>query len=129
MRVARLLVFCGLSSPLLAQAQWVEVKSTEPAAICADPASRQSDGELTKMWELGNYRQTQDFAGQPFFSSRVLCEFDCQAHEMRTLAFTTFTRRMAAGDMVHTHRVKGPDWQLVEPYSVGEASWQLACAQ
>jgi len=113
--------------PALAIAQWVKVDTTDPAVIYADPVSRQIQGHQVKMWELVDYRKPQVFAGASFRSSRVLREFDCQKREMRTLAFTIFGGPMAQGEVIHSHRVDHANWALVEPYSVGEASFKLAC--
>jgi hypothetical protein len=113
--------------PLPAMAQWVKVDSADPATFYVDPKSAQKVGSLVKMWELVDYHQSQVFAGQAFRSTRVLREFDCKAREMRTLAFTIFTKPMAGGAIVHSHRVEEPSWNLVEPYSVGESAYQMAC--
>ncbi len=117
----------GVLFPSLAMAQWIEVDSADPATFYADPQSAQKVGSLVKMWELVDYHEPQVFAGEAFFSTRVLREFDCSAREMRTLAFTIFTKPMAGGSIVHSHRIDRPAWQLVEPYSVGESSYLLAC--
>jgi len=113
--------------PVAAHAQWVRVDTAAPATFYVDPQSAQKVGSLVKIWELVDYHEPQVFAGQPFRSTRVLREFDCQGREMRTLAFTIFTGAMAAGSIVHSHRVEQPSWELVEPYSVGESSYKLAC--
>jgi len=122
--VAALLV---MLVPMSVMAQWVRVDSADPATFYVDPKSAQKVGSLVKIWELVDYHQPQVFAGQAFFSTRVLREFDCKAREMRTLAFTIFTKPMAGGSIVHSHRVEQPSWQLVEPYSVGESAYQVAC--
>lgn len=114
-------------APLSAMAQWVKVDSADPATFYVDPKSAQKVGALVKIWELVDYHQPQVFAGQAFRSTRVLREFDCKAREMRTLAFTIFTKPMAGGSIVHSHRVEQPSWELVEPYSVGESAYQMAC--
>lgn len=115
------------SAPLSVMAQWVKVDSAEPATFYVDPQSAQNVGSLVKIWELVDYHQPQVFAGQAFRSTRVLREFDCKAREMRTLAFTIFTNPMAGGSIVHSHRVEQPSWELVEPYSVGESAYRVAC--
>ena len=113
--------------PSLVSAQWVRVDSAEPAVFYVDPKSVQRVGSLVKIWELIDYRETQFFAGQPFRSTRVLREFDCDRREIRTLAFTIFTQPMAAGSIVHSHRAENPSWEFVEPYSVGESGFKIAC--
>lgn len=114
--------------PVLAFGQWVKVDVAESVVIYADPASRQAHNNVVKMWELINYASPRPFAGLSFQSSKVLREFDCQKREMRTLAFTIFKWPMGEGDVIHSHRVENSIWQLVEPYSVGESSWKLACS-
>jgi hypothetical protein len=118
----------ALLLPALSEAQWVKVDSAEPATIYVDPNSAQREGNLVKLWELVDYHQAQAFAGQTFRSTRVLREFDCRKREMRTLAFTIFADPMARGSVVHSHRVQEPTWELVEPYSIGQSSFEVACA-
>jgi len=113
--------------PLSAHAQWVRVDSADPATFYVDPNSIQQSGSLVKVWELIDYHEPQLFADQVFWSTRVLREFDCERRELRTLAFTIFAQPMARGEMVHSHRAEQPAWELVEPYSVGESSYKLAC--
>ena len=112
----------------VAHAQWLKVDSAEPATFYVDPSSAQRQGNLVKLWELVDYHQPQAFAGQVFRSTRVLREFDCVNREMRTLGFTIFTEPMARGTVVHSHRVQDPSWEFVEPYSVGQSSFLVACA-
>ncbi len=116
----------GLLHP--AHAQWLKVDSAEPATFYVDPSSAQRQGNLVKLWELVDYHEPQTFAGQLFRSTRVLREFDCHGREMRTLGFTIFTEPMARGIVVHSHRVQDPSWEFVEPYSVGQSSFLVACA-
>jgi hypothetical protein len=114
-------------APTAVLAQWVKIDSAKPATVYADPSSIKRVGSFARMWELIDYHQLEDFAGQAFRSSRVLREFDCDTSEMRTLAFTIFTEQMAHGDVVHSHRADRADWEFVEPYSLGESSFRMAC--
>lgn len=124
----RLLVLLALTWPLTTWAEWVKVDSTQTIDVYADLSSIEQRNGLTRMWELIDYANTQNFAGQAFRSSRVLREFDCKKREMRTVAFTIFAGNMALSSVIYSHRTKNPPWQLIEPYSIGESSWQLACA-
>lgn len=125
--VALALAVAGALTPAAVSAQWVKIDSAESVSIYADPSSIKRVGSFARMWELVDYLQPEDFAGQAFRSSRVLREFDCDTSEMRTIAFTIFTEPMARGNVVHSHRVDRSDWEFVEPYSLGEASFRMAC--
>jgi hypothetical protein len=131
--------FCVLFSLMMMSsgpgyAEWVEVESQYQLpglhTIYVDPDTIHREGHLVKLLQLTDYRWMQ---GGPkstprFLSTTTNKQFDCEKPRLRLLAFTEFPRRMASGRPAEEY-VDPDRWLPVQPDSIDQALWELACAK
>ena len=65
-------------------------------------------------------------SGYRVLTAKEQWEFDCAAMRSRVLALEEFSGNMGSGMEVYTNSEVGK-WQPVEPASVGQELWKLAC--
>ena len=70
----------------------------------------------------------KDAAGKSYLSEKSQSEFDCKEEKVRILAFTWFDGRMGRGKVVVSDSDLGK-WSPIEPGSIGEALWKIACGK
>jgi hypothetical protein len=56
-------------------------------------------------------------------------QYDCEEDRSRALAFTFFSGNMGKGEVVVTDSDENNKWAPVEPESIDEAFWRLACGK
>jgi hypothetical protein len=96
--------------------------------IYVDPDTIRRKGNMVKMWRLSDFKTIQPGAGTPFLSSKSQSECDCVEERSRMLAFTWFFGNMGSGKVVYANSDEGK-WEPVEPESIAEAMWKVACAK
>ena len=128
-----LIAFLLLSSGTL-YAEWVAVekKYQEPGLqmVYVDPDTIQHDGSLVTLWHLNDYKQKQgnvDFGrfGR-FLSTKTEKQFDCTKKRVRLLAYMEFSDHMGTG-IRNDGYVDQDNWQPVEPDSINQGLWEVAC--
>jgi len=92
----------------------------------ADLASIRKAGNRVKMWILLDYKVEQKAAGIVFLSEKIRREFDCEAEQMRTLAFSLFSWNMEKGDLIRSYS-QPQKWEKIQPGSMDEVEWKEAC--
>jgi len=117
-----------------AYAEWVAVEKDYllPGlqTVYVDPDTIHREGNLVTMWQLINFKwmQGNGRGAHRFLSTKTHKEFDCAEKRLRLLAFTEFSRRMATGIPADGYVDKG-NWVSVEPNSINQALWEVACGQ
>lgn len=123
-----------------AYAEWVATGSTEEATIYVDEETirhkgyvedtptRRLEGDVVTWWELYDYKIIQVGAGLSYFSSKVQHEYDCTGERLRWLAHSWFSGHMGRGTVVYSSTGEGK-WVPVEPGSLGQALWKVACVK
>ena len=112
-------------------AEWVAVeKNNELAGIMTvyvDPDTILRTGNLVKMWQLIDYKTMQGGRSPSRFSStKIQKQFDCAEERLRLLALTNFWGNMGTGEPSGAY-VEGGNWVAVEPDSMNQALWEVAC--
>lgn len=110
-------------------AEWTKVGESDSKGgytAYADLASIRKAGHRTKMWALFDYRIVQKAAGVEFLSEKIRREYDCKEKQMRKLAFSLFSWNMEDGDLIRSYS-QPQKWESVQPGSVDEAEWKVAC--
>ncbi|TXI18497.1 MAG: hypothetical protein E6Q62_06555 [Nitrosomonas sp.] len=92
----------------------------------ADLASIRKAGNRVKMWILLDYKIEQKASGIVFLSEKIRREFDCEAEQMRTLAFSLFSWNMEKGDLIRSYS-QPQKWEKIQPGSMDEVEWKEAC--
>lgn len=113
----------------VANAAWVDVGATESVTAYVDPATIKRAGNVATMWDLLEYKQAQEVpSGKSFQSVRAQTEYSCTEKNLRPLAASAHTDKMARGGTVHAVNEPGR-WRPVPPGSLDEALWSIACGK
>ena len=101
-----------------------------------DPDTIRREGKLVTLWQLIDFKWMQGNAGlgrlgfgpHRFFSTKTHKQFDCAETRLRLLAFTEFSRHMGTGIAANGY-VDKDNWLPVEPESINQALWEVACGK
>ena len=112
-------------------AEWVAVKKNNDLAgimtVFFDPDTINRKGNLVKLWQLIDFKSMQGGRSPSRFSStKIQKEFDCVEERLRVLALTDFWGNMGTGEPTGAY-VDGGNWVAVEPDSIDQALWEIAC--
>ena len=118
---------------------WVAVDSAYQSPsremVYYDPKTFRRDGDLVTLWQLTDYKMMQGNAPfgrfmmgpHRFFSAKTHKEFHCAHNSVRLLASSEFSWHMGTG-IQNAVLVEQGDGQPVEPGSINQALWDVACA-
>lgn len=110
-------------------AEWTKVGESNDRGsytIYADLDSiRQTDSKV-KMWILLDYQDEQKASGTLFLSEKIWRQYDCTEAHMRVLSFKLFSWNMARGELLRSYP-QPQKWQRIQPDSIDEAEWKVAC--
>jgi hypothetical protein len=115
-------------------AEWLAVEKdyllSGLQTLYVDPDSIRREGYLVTMRQLIDFKWMQGSARGPtrFMSTETHKQFDCAEKRFRLLAFTEFSRRMASGIRADGY-VDTDRWIPVEPDSINQALWEVACGK
>jgi hypothetical protein len=121
-------------SSVPAHAEWVAIEkqyqSPGRQTVYVDPDTIRREGHLVTMWQLIDFKLMQGSARGPqrFLSTKTHKQFDCAEKRLRLLAFTEFSRGMGSGTPADGYVDKG-NWLSVEPDSINQALWEVACGK
>jgi hypothetical protein len=121
-------------STVPAYAEWVAVEKDYllPGlwTVYVDPETIRREGNLVTIWQLIDFKWMQGNPRGPtrFVSSEAHKQFDCAEQRLRLLSFTEFSRHMGTGIPADGYVDTG-DWLPVEPESLNQALWEVACGK
>lgn len=123
MRQRLLLITLILLSGEPAYGEWIKVATTDQGMTAyVNRATIHRKGNLVKMWALVDI-ETAKVASM---SRKEHEEYDCEKARHRLLAGTWFSGHMGQGnvDAIDAHESK---WNSVEPESIPQMLWKVAC--
>jgi len=111
-----------------AYAEWVSIGANNQGGrtVYTDPDTIRLKGDVVTMWSLNDYKTIQTMGSASYLSYKVQTEYDCAEGRIRKLASTFFSGNMGSGDVVYSISKEGR-WHLVEPGSLGQSEWDVAC--
>jgi hypothetical protein len=112
-----------------ASAEWTRVDSNDQLISYVDRATIRRNGNFVKMWNLMDYKTVRTLAGISYLSSKTQQEYDCKEEKVRILAFTWFAGKMGNGKVVYWDSDTGGKWSPIEPGSINETLWKIACGK
>ena len=121
-------------SPVPAYAEWVALEKDYllPGlqTVYVDPDSIRREGNLVTLWQLIDFKwmQGNGRGAHRFSSTETRKQFYCAGRRLRLLAFTEFSRHMGTGIAANGY-VDKDNWLPVEPESISQALWEVACGQ
>ena len=114
-----------------AYGEWVAVEkdylSPGLQTVYVDSDTIRKEGNLVTLWQLVDFKWMQGSARGParFMSTKTHKQFDCAGKRVRLLTFTEYSHSMGTGIPVNGHI--DSDWLPVEPDSMNQALWEVAC--
>jgi hypothetical protein len=122
-----LITFLVLSSGP-AYSEWVSIGANNQRGrtVYTEPDTIRLEGDVVTMWSLNDYKTIQRMGRTSYLSYKVQTEYDCAEERIRKLASMFFSGNMGSGDVVYSISKKGK-WQQVEPGSLGQSEWDVAC--
>ena len=107
---------------------WIKVTTTAAArTLFADPTTIKRLGNTRLMVSVWNYRRYETTSGKSYLSSRVLSEYDCKNHRLRTISYTSHSQHNAQGVIVSrsTPDTISTSWYAPQSYQV--SLLKIAC--
>ena len=113
--------------------EWITVKETTSTndrfVTYAAPSTIRKTGTTVKMWSM---MESMDIQGtpsdRPHFSWIDDWEYDCEGKRLRPLEFRAYSGKMGTGGNVLSQN-SVELMMAVNPGSVGEALWKIACGK
>ena len=118
-----------LMTATAASAEWTSIGASDEYIPYVDKATIRRNGNLVKMWDLRDYKTVRTNAGYSYLSSKTQWEYDCKEEKKRQLAFSLFDGQMGSGKVVFTHGNVRDEWSPIQPESVSEMLWKVACGK
>ncbi|AEJ01165.1 hypothetical protein Nit79A3_1330 [Nitrosomonas sp. Is79A3] len=112
-------------------AEWTRVGESDKKGgytAYADLASARKVGDKAKMWALFDYKIVQKVSGVEFLSEKIRREYDCKEKQMRILAYSLFGWNMESGELIRSYS-QPQKWEAVQPGSIDEMEWKVACGE
>lgn len=112
-------------------AEWTRVGESDKKGgytAYADLASARKVGDKAKMWALFDYKIVQKVSGVEFLSEKIRREYDCKEKQMRVLAYSLFGWNMESGELIRSYS-QPQKWEAVQPGSIDEMEWKIACGE
>lgn len=109
--------------------EWVKLDMiSDYFVVYADPTSIIRAGNKVQMLSLIDHKKGLSKAGKTFMSVKAQHEYDCAGAKVRMLFASTHSENMGRGKRVGTD-YKIENWELVQPFSISEALWKIACGK
>ena len=122
-----------LSGP--AYCEWVAIEKNNPLpglqTVYVDPDTIRRKGKLVTIWQLIDFNKGIGPLGHgpnKFFSMKTHKQFDCADKRLQWLAYTEFSGHMGTG-LAANGDVDKDNWLPVEPVSIDQALWEVACGK
>ena len=121
-------------STVPAYAEWVAIEKDYfvpgRETVYVDPDSISREGNLVTIWQLIDFKWMQGNPRSPtrFLSTKTQKQFDCAEARTRLLRVTDFWGIMGTGEPAEAY-VENGNWIPVEPESMNQALWEVACGK
>ncbi|MBU6433771.1 MAG: hypothetical protein KJS98_10695, partial [Nitrospirae bacterium] len=127
-----LMLVAACSGPVATE--WIMVKDRTPtgdgSVTYAAPSTIRKSFTTVKMWSLIDSTVIQgDALDRPRFSWIDDWEYDCQGQTLRLLRFSEYSGKMGTGENVFSQALAGSHSLPVNPGTVSETLWKLACGK
>lgn len=112
-------------------AEWTKIGESNDKGgytAYADLASIYKAGNKAKMWVFFDYKIEQKVSGVIYLSEKIRRDYDCEEEHMRTLAYSLFSWNMERGKVVRKYN-QPQKWEVVQPESMDETEWKVACGK
>jgi len=97
--------------------------------VYIDPSTIRRKDALVNLWTLYDSKTVETVTEGSFLSIKRQKEYDCVEERSRTLAETLFSGNMGKGKVVLINTDERSKWQPVQPGSIAQILWKLACGK
>jgi len=121
-----MLVFISTS----VMAEWTAVKWNHEdggLTLYVDYTTIRKEGDRVKMLSLADFEVVEKNEVD-LFSSRAQNEYDCKEKKIRQLFYSLYSGSMGKGKMEHSNS-EHLKWMPVQPGSMEDAMWRVACGK
>jgi len=123
-----LIIFLILSSEPV-YAEWVSVSANNPGeTMYVDPGTIRRTGDMVTMWALYDFGTIQSVWSISFMSRESQREYDCIGKRTRRITLTYFSGAMGSGTVVYSDADE-QKWKPIQPQSVAQLLWKIACSK
>jgi hypothetical protein len=127
-----LMLVAACSSPVATE--WITVKDTTPTGdgfvTYAAPSTIRKTSTTVRMWSMIDSKVIQGAAlDRPHLSWIDEWEYDCQGKTLRPIGFKEYSGKMGSGENVFSITTPGSQWITLNPGSVSETLWKMACGK
>lgn len=109
-----------------AMAEWTAVGANNEFTQYVDISTIRQTVNRIKMWDLVDYKTGQKVTGNKYLSIRGRYEYDCLEDKYRYLKLSFLEGNMGKGEVVLS-TVEPDRWAPVEPGTMAEVKWKIAC--
>jgi len=123
-----ILMLVFMSSNVMAE--WTALKwSHEDGGLTlfVDYTTIRKEGDIVKMLSLVDFKVLEKNEVD-LYSSRAQNEYDCKEKKIRQLYYSLYSDSMGKGKMEHANS-EHLNWLPVQPESMEEAMWKVACGK
>ena len=120
------LLICLLLLCSPAWAAWKSVAEDDTGVTYADSATAVKHGQTAILWSLLDYKSFQRMVEVGYFSQKAQVEYDCERRQARGLQLTLHAEHMGEGKVIYSDE-SAHEWEAVEPDSLQETLWKIAC--
>ena len=115
---------------ILAHAEWIKLNQNEAmdTAYFIDLKNIRENKEKVRIWTLTDYTNIQMAKNIKYQSIKSLVEINCQAKNMRILAYSLYEKSMANGKVVFS-KGRPFDWEAVKPSTVNGLFLNVGCSK
>jgi hypothetical protein len=114
----------------MASAAWIPIEGTEDAIQYFDSTTIRSNGKISKMWVLWDYKKVQTNGEERYLSAKDQLEFNCSEEQYRVIFVYRYAGAMGKGNVTGTSSTStsaSTAWMPVVPDSIGEDLLTVAC--
>ena len=125
-KVIVMMLLAAASSSVMAE--WVVVDESSFGKTYVNPGTIRRSGDLVKVWELIDFKKSQEHGGESFFSFTSEVEYDCVRKSFQILQTAGLTGHMATGSVIAGGSGSRP-WSPVTGGTAAERSWHFVCGK
>jgi hypothetical protein len=112
-----------------AWADWTLVTTNDNGTkFYIDYSTIRKDGNLRKVWEVTDFKNSETFNGAVYLSVRTRAEYDCKEERKRTLTATAHSGLLAQGNIVWKGESPS-NWDYLPPDTSGFEMLKWVCSK
>ena len=124
-RILLVLIFCLLSSNLLAKDRWEYITSSNDKITSIYIYSEKiiKEKEFANVWTLLDFSESDNYGN---LSILILMKFDCKWYRVKNLKYSFHKKRMGRGP-IKTSAPKNIEWHYIETYQINSMIFDRVC--